>query len=164
MPHKLVTITIAILDTKAGSPCGLYSANFVYFNHPFFRVRRIRQIMRERRKGERYNISFPIRLKWKDENGQQMSEDGLTENVSPKGVLVYLPRFLPQVGSRVKLTVTEQAEEISVTAEVLRVERNAAHPQAALMLTRSVKLWKEKVWEYAREVLENEKPEEHDDW
>jgi len=120
--------------------------------------------MRERRDGERYNISFPIRLQWKDEKGNKMVEEGLTENVSPKGALVYLPRFLPQVGSTVSLIVTEQAEEVSVTAEVLRLERNAAHPQAALMLTKSMRIWKEKVWEYAGELIANEKPEEHDEW
>ena len=119
--------------------------------------------MRERRRETRYSISFPIRLKWKDENGKQMTEEGLTENVSERGALVYLPRFLPQVGSKVNLVVTE-TEEVSVTAEVLRLERNAAHPQAALELTQSIKLWKEKVWEYAAEVLAEEKPEQFDDW
>ncbi len=120
--------------------------------------------MRERRVGERYNVSFPIRLKWKDENGKQMTEEGLTENVGPKGVLVYLPRLLPQVGTKVNLVVTEKKDEISVTAEVLRLERNAAHPQAALMLTRSVKLWKKEVWEYAGEVIANQEPVESDEW
>ncbi len=120
--------------------------------------------MGERRVGERFNVSFPVRVNWKDEDGRQMSEDGLTENVSRKGALIYLPRILPQVGSTVKLTVTENAEEVSVTAEVLRVVRNAAHPQAALQLTRSIKVWKEKVWDYAAEVLANEEPEESDVW
>ena len=120
--------------------------------------------MRERRDGKRYNVSFPIRLKWKDEKGNQMVEEGLTENVGPNGALVYLPRYLPQVGTKVRLIVTEKPKEIAVTAEVLRLERNASHPQAALMLTRSLKLWKEQVWEYAGEVVASEKPEDYDDW
>ncbi len=120
--------------------------------------------MRERRVGERRNISFPIRLQWKDENGNQMIEEGLTENVSPKGALIYLPRSLPQVGSTVNLTVTEKAEEVSVTAEVLRLERNAAHPLVALMLTKSVREWKDKVWDYAGKVISDQAPEEIDDW
>ncbi|MEZ5346293.1 MAG: PilZ domain-containing protein [Pyrinomonadaceae bacterium] len=120
--------------------------------------------MQERRVGERYNISFPVRLVWKDENGNQMTEEGLTENVGPKGALVYLPRSLPQVGSSVNLVVTDQAEEVSVTAEVLRVERNASHPLAALMLTKSIKLWKEKVCDYAAQIIADQEPEELDDW
>lgn len=110
-------------------------------------------------------ISFPIRLTWKDEDGKELMEEGLTENVGPKGALVFLPRLLPEVGSKVKLTVTENPkEEISVSAEVLRLERNAAHPQAALQVTRSVKIWKEKVWQYAASILEDEEPEVYEDW
>lgn len=121
--------------------------------------------MNERRDGERHVISFPIRVKWKDEEGNQMVEEGLTENIGPRGVLVFLPHQLPQVGSKVRLTVTENADdEVSVPAEVLRVERNPAHPQAALQLTRQFKLWKKKVWEYAGEILASEEPDEHEDW
>jgi len=94
-----------------------------------------------------------------------MMEEGLTENIGPHGTLVYLPRYLPEVGCRVKLTVTENADdEISVSAEVLRLERNASHPQAALQVTRRKKVWQEKVWEYAAAILAQEKSEEYDDW
>lgn len=54
--------------------------------------------------------------------------------------------------------------EVSVPAEVLRVERNAAHPQVALQITNQFRLWKEKVWKYAGEILKKELPEEFDDW
>ncbi len=120
--------------------------------------------MPERRKGERLVVSFPIRVTWKGSDGQQMIEEGLTENVGPRGALVYLPRALPDVGNTVKLIVTERKEEIAVTAEVLRLERNAAHPQAALELTRSIKLWKEKVFEYALDTLAKMEPEPLDEW
>ena len=120
--------------------------------------------MKERRIAKRLVISFPIRVSWKGENGQRMIEEGLTENVSSNGALVYLPRALPQVGNTVKLVVTERKEEVEVTAEVLRLERNAAHPQAALQLTRQIKLWKEKVYEYAVETIENLEPEPLDEW
>lgn len=121
--------------------------------------------MDDRRRGSRFIISFPIRLKWKDENGKQMVEEGLTENVGPRGALVYLPRLLPSVGHKVNLTITENPEdEVSVPAEVLRLERNPSHPKAALQLTKQFKLWKEKVWKYAGEQLDNEKPEEYEDW
>jgi len=121
--------------------------------------------MQERRNGARHNISFPIRVKWKDENGKEVVEDGLTENVGPQGTLVFLPRKLPMVGGKVNLTITEHAdEEVSVTAQVIRLERNAAHPQAAFQLLDSLRLWKKKVWEYAGEILAAEKPDEYDDW
>ena len=121
--------------------------------------------MQERRQGSRYNISFPIRVAWKDEHGREIVQDGLTENVGQQGTLVFLPRVLPAVGSKVSLTVTENAEdEVVVTAQVIRLERNAAHPQVAFQLTDSLRLWKKKVWEYAGQILAAEKPEEFDDW
>lgn len=121
--------------------------------------------MQDRRQSTRYNISFPIRVTWKDEHGREVVQEGLTENVGQQGTLVFLPRALPAVGSKVNLTITENAEdEISVTAQVIRLERNAAHPQAAFQLTDSLRLWKKKVWEYAGSILAAEKPESFDDW
>lgn len=121
--------------------------------------------MQERRQGSRYNISFPIQLRWKDENGQEIFEEGLTENVGPNGTLIYLPRKLPTVGSLVSLTVTENADDpVSVKAEVIRLERNAAHPQAALNLTQGIRIWQKKVWEAAGLAIANHEPDETDDW
>lgn len=121
--------------------------------------------MQERRQGSRYSVSFPIRIKWKDENGNEIVEEGLTENVGLTGTLVYLPRKLPDVGSKVNLTVTEHAnDEVSVIAQVIRLERNAAHPQAALNLVEGMRLWKKKVWEYAGETIANQRPDDFDDW
>ena len=116
--------------------------------------------MQERRQGARYNISFPIRVAWKDEHGREIVQEGLTENVGQQGTLVFLPRTLPSVGSKVNLTVTENADdEVSVTAQVIRLERNVAHPQVAFQLTDSLRLWKKKVWEYAGAIIAAEKPE-----
>jgi hypothetical protein len=121
--------------------------------------------MQERRTGARHVISFPIRIKWKTAEGKEVTEDGLTENVGPQGALVFLPRQLPSVGSKVNLIVTENAEEeVSVTAQVIRLERNAAHPQAAFQLLDGLRVWKKRVWEYAGEILAAEKPDEYDDW
>ena len=121
--------------------------------------------MQERRHGSRYVISFPIRVKWKDENGKEVVEEGLTENVGPNGTLVYLPRKLPTVGSKVELTVTENPDdEVSVTAQVIRLERNAAHPQVALNLLEGMRVWKKKVWEYAAETVAGQKPDDLDEW
>jgi hypothetical protein len=119
----------------------------------------------DRRSGERYVISFPIRVRWKDSNGVEVIQDGLTDNVGPQGALVYLPRHLPSVGSKVQLIVTEDpTDEISVTAQVIRLERNASHPQAALQLTDSLRVWKKRVWETARATVSAMEPEPPDDW
>jgi hypothetical protein len=121
--------------------------------------------MQDRRYGGRYNVSFPVRIRWKNEKGQEIVEEGLTENVGPQGTLVFLPRTLPTVGSKVNLTITENAgDEVTVTAQVIRVERNAAHPQAALQLMDSIRIWKKKVWEHAGSIVAAERPEDQDDW
>lgn len=121
--------------------------------------------MQERRKGERYLISFPIRVEWKTDDGNEIVEEGLTENVGLTGALVHLPRKLPTVGSEVNLVVTENpTDQVSVTAQVLRLERNASHPQAALRLTGETDDWEKKVYQYAAEIVAAEKPEELDDW
>jgi PilZ domain len=121
--------------------------------------------MQDRRSGARHVVSFPIRVKWRNEEGKVMVEEGLTENVGINGALVYLPRMLPTVGSKVDLTVTENTkEEVTVGAQVIRLERNAAHPQVALALTDGVRAWKKKVWDLAAETVAGQKPEELDDW
>ena len=121
--------------------------------------------MQERRHGARHVISFPIRVKWKNDAGKEIIEDGLTENVGQQGTLVFLPRQLPTVGSKVYLTITENPdEEVTVAAQVIRLERNVSHPLAAFQLTDSLRLWKKKVWEYAGEIIAAHKPEEFDDW
>ena len=121
--------------------------------------------MQERRQSDRFAISFPVRVKWKDDSGKPMTEEGLTENVGINGVLIYLPRSLPSVGAKVDLTVTENPkDEVSVTAQVIRLERNAAHPQVALTLVDGVRVWKKKVWEFAGATIAAQKPDELDDW
>jgi hypothetical protein len=121
--------------------------------------------MSERRTGSRYPISFPIRLEWKDDQGAEVIEEGLTENIGPTGTLVHLPRKLPIVGSQVNLTVTENpSTQVMVTAQVLRLERNVAHPQVALQLVGSTIDWEKQVWEYAGKIIAEQKPEEFDDW
>lgn len=119
----------------------------------------------ERRNSQRLSVSFPIRLEWKSETGEKITEDGLTENISQMGALVHLPRQLPAVGSKVNLTVTENARnEVTVTAQVLRIVRNASHPQAALMLLESSSKWEKHVWKYAIELIAAQKPDDYDDW
>lgn len=125
----------------------------------------MKEMTQERRQGERFVISFPIRVRWKDSDGKEIIQDGLTDNVGQAGTLIYLPRDLPNVGSKVHLTVTENPkDEVSVTAQVIRLERNAAHPQAALQLVDQTRVWKKKVWEVARDTLAAHEPEEFDEW
>lgn len=121
--------------------------------------------MQDRRHGERHVISFPIRARWKDDSGTEVIEEGLTENVGPAGTLVYLPRKLPNVGSKVELTVLENPDdEVTVSAEVIRLERNAAHPQVAFNLTEGMRAWKKKVWEFAGETIASQTDDGDDDW
>jgi hypothetical protein len=120
--------------------------------------------MNERRQGARHVVSFPIRVRWKDEDGNEVVEEGLTENVGQAGTLIYLPRKLPTVGAKVDLTVTENSEdEVTVVAQVIRLERNAAHPQVALNLLEGMRAWKKKVFDVAS-VAAGAAPEDSDDW
>ena len=110
-------------------------------------------------------MSFPIRVRWKDGSGKEVVEEGLSENVGQPGTLIYLPRHLPTVGCKVVLTVNENPNDpITVSAQVIRLERNASHPQAALQLTDSLRVWKKKVWEFAANTVASQKPEELDEW
>ena len=121
--------------------------------------------MQDRRHGARHVVSFPIRVKWKNEDGKVVVEEGLTENVGPSSALIYLPRMLPTVGAKVDLTVTENTkDEVTVGAQVIRLERNVAHPQVALTLTEGMRAWKKKVWDLAAETVAGQKPDDVDDW
>ncbi|HVF31105.1 MAG TPA: PilZ domain-containing protein [Pyrinomonadaceae bacterium] len=121
--------------------------------------------MQDRRQSARHVVSFPIRVRWKNEDGMVVIEEGLTENVGVNGALIYLPRMLPTVGCKVDLTVTENTkDEVTVSAQVIRLERNVAHPQVALTLTDGVRAWKKKVWDLAAETVAGQKPDDIDDW
>lgn len=104
----------------------------------------------ENRTGPRYMASLPVRAEWDDENAGHIVAEGTTENVGPEGVLVHLQRLLPDVGSRVRLEVeAEEGQKLQVVTEVLRLERNAAHPLAALQLLDATDEWRGLVWEPA---------------
>ncbi len=120
----------------------------------------------ERRRGIRYLVSMPIRVAWKSEDGSQIVEDGMTENVGPSGVLIHLTQKLPPVGGRVDLQVMEdEVKDIVVPAEVLRLVRNAAHQQVAFYLVDSMDVWQERIWDgTARRIFEELEPEEFDDF
>src|SRR5918997_5927292 len=109
-----------------------------------------RNMTTENRTGPRYLASLLVRAEWDDEEGKHFVAEGTTENVGPEGALVHLQRELPDVGSRVQLSVLgEQGQKLQVVTEVLRLERNAAHPLAALQLLDAQDEWRGLVWEPA---------------
>jgi hypothetical protein len=125
----------------------------------------VRQMDSETRAGQRYLASFEVRAEWDDPGGSHIVVQGTTENVGPEGTLVHLPKGLPQVGSRVRLEVQgEDGKKLQVVAEVLRIERNPAHPLAALQVVGETDEWKGLIWEPAApRVVEPPTPAEEGD-
>ena len=104
----------------------------------------------DQRTGPRYLASLLVRAEWDTEEGKHIVAEGTTENVGPAGALVHLQRELPDVGSRVRLAVlSDDGQKLQVITEVLRLERNAAHPLAALQLLGANEEWRGLVWEPA---------------
>lgn len=104
----------------------------------------------EQRTGPRYLASLLVRAEWETEEGKHIVAEGKTENVGPEGALVHLQRDLPEVGSRVQLLVlNEEGQKLQVVTEVLRLERNAAYPLAALQLLDATEEWRGLIWEPA---------------
>jgi hypothetical protein len=117
----------------------------------------------DNRSGPRYVHAFPIRAEWDTNEGVHVVAEGETENVGPEGTLVHFQRELPPVGGRVNLLVLDEAgEKLSVVAEVLRIERNPSHPQAALQLLGETDEWRGLVWEEAG-IRMSEADESYDD-
>ena len=130
-----------------------------------------RQSSTEQRTGMRYLASLMVRAEWDTEEGKHIVAEGTTENVGPEGALVHLQRELPDVGSRVQLMVlNEDGQKLQVVTEVLRLERNAAHPLAALQLLDATEEWRGLIWEPAAprvtqptgEAEDEEEPEDEE--
>jgi hypothetical protein len=124
-----------------------------------------RQISAELRTGPRYLASLLVRAEWDTEEGKHIVAEGKTENVGPEGALVHLQRELPDVGSRVQLLVlSEEGQKLQVVTEVLRLERNAAYPLAALQLLDATEEWRGLVWEPAApRVIQPETDEDEEE-
>jgi hypothetical protein len=104
----------------------------------------------ENRSGPRYIHAFPIRAEWDTIEGLHIIAEGETDNVGPEGTLIHFQRELPPVGGRVNLLVLgDSGEKLRVIAEVLRIERNPGHPQAALQVVGETDEWRGLVWEEA---------------
>jgi hypothetical protein len=123
-----------------------------------------RNITPENRTGPRYLASLLVRAEWDNDEGKHFVAEGTTENVGPEGALVHLQRELPDVGSRVQLSVLgEQGQKLQVVTEVLRLERNAAHPLAALQLLDAQDEWRGLVWEPAAPRITQAAEDDDDD-
>ena len=120
----------------------------------------------ESRSGPRYVHAFPIRAEWDTSEGVHIVAEGETDNVGPGGALIHLQRDLPPVGGRVNLLVLgDDGEKLRVIAEVLRIERNPSHPQAALQLLGETDEWRGLVWEEAAiKMSESEDDYDEDDY
>jgi len=120
----------------------------------------------ENRSGPRYVHAFPIRAEWDTSDGVHIVAEGETDNVGPAGTLIHLQRDLPPVGSRVNLQILgDGGEKLRVIAEVLRIERNPSHPQAALQLLGETDEWRGLVWEEAAiKMSESENDYDEDDY
>jgi len=119
--------------------------------------------MLDNRTGPRYVHAFPVRAEWDTDEGVHVVSEGETENVGPAGTLIHLQRDLPPVGSRVNLLVLgEKGEKLRVIAEVIRLERNPSHPQAALQVVGETDEWRGLVWEEAG-IKMSEADDDYDD-
>jgi len=117
----------------------------------------------DNRSGPRYVAAFPVRAEWDTREGVHIVAEGETENVGPEGTLIHLQRDLPPVGGLVNLLVLgDEGEKLRVIAEVLRIERNAAHPQAALQVLGETSEWRGLVWKEAA-IKTTEAEEDYDD-
>ena len=117
----------------------------------------------ESRSGPRYIAAFPVRAEWDTDDGVHIVSEGETENIGPEGTLVHLLRELPPVGTRVSLLVLgEDGEKLRVIAEVLRIERNPGHPQAALQLLGETDEWRGIVWKEA-EIKMHQAEDDYDE-
>ena len=118
----------------------------------------------ELRSGPRYLASLLVRAEWDTEEGKHIVAEGKTENVGPEGALVHLQRDLPDVGSRVQLMVlNEEGQKLQVVTEVLRLERNAAYPLAALQLLDATEEWRGLIWEPAAPRVTQPEADEDED-
>jgi hypothetical protein len=123
-----------------------------------------RHITLEQRSGPRYLASLVVRAEWDTEEGKHVVAEGMTENIGPEGALVHLERQLPDVGSRVQLVVqSEEGQKLQVITEVLRLERNPAHPLAALQLLDATDEWRGLVWEPAAPRITQPAEEDEDE-
>lgn len=120
---------------------------------------------RERRSAPRHVAGFEITLRWCTNAGEHVASYGATENIGRDGLLVHLPRELPPVGTLVTLNIVpEPFAPVSAAAEVIRLVRNAGHPQAALQLKNNFEQWEVEVYEYAAEFAQRLAERENEVW
>jgi hypothetical protein len=87
--------------------------------------------------------NLPVQASWVDkESGEVIKVQGMTENVGETSTLVNL-EILPPVGCEVQLRILEEDKPIiTVSTQVIRVERDPSKPLAALTISENLKKWK----------------------
>ena len=87
--------------------------------------------------------NLPVQASWVDkESGEVIKVQGMTENVGETSTLVNL-EILPPVGCEVQLRILEEDKPIiTVSTQVIRVERDPSKPLAALTILENLKKWK----------------------
>ena len=107
-------------------------------------------MIQERRAAQRYAIAYQVLLRWTMNDGTVMEQTGMTENVGPHGCLVYIPRNIPPIDVRISVEVFSGTPDVVVSAgDIVRIERNAAHPQVALNIVEGAPAWEQGVWKRA---------------
>jgi hypothetical protein len=107
------------------------------------------------------------KVSWKDRVlRESINVYGQTVNLSENSVLVGV-EVLPPVGQPVEVTLSDGDKDIiTISAEVIRVERDPAKPKAALGIGKDRSKWQEIVLPAAQEWVTNDMKVnyEGDDW
>jgi hypothetical protein len=113
---------------------------------------------------QRILAQLPVKATWVDNTGKSISVEGVTENVGETGTLVNLSQ-LPPVGSEVKLQIMEEGKPlVKALAQVIRVERDARKPMAALSILQNIKKWKETAMTAANAWVSQKLLEYEEEW
>ena len=117
--------------------------------------------------GKRVFAKLDAKVSWMDSSlGETLTVYGNTENLSGNSVLVGV-EVLPPVGEPVSITLYDGKKEIiTVSATVIRVERDPAKPKAALSIGKDIDKWQNKVLPAAQQWVTNDMKTnyEGDDW
>ncbi len=93
---------------------------------------------------QRIMANLTVQASWTDaESGDQVTVNGMTENLGETSALVNL-EILPPVGSEVRLRIFDEENTIiEVPTQVIRVERDPSKMLASLSVMDNLKKWKQ---------------------
>ncbi len=116
---------------------------------------------------QRIYASLDARLSWTDKSsGEKLSTYGNTVNLGATGASVSVD-ILPPVGEELTLSLSDGKKKIiSISATVIRVERDPAKPKAALLISKSLPKWRDTALHAAQEWVSRDLAVnyEGDDW